>query len=488
MKLIIKKILDRPAGMFSFFTLLSVALRFFSFYPSVLDHDESTYLEIAREMLEGKILYVDLIDIKPPGIFWLYASFQLVFGHSIFIMRLMTALFIAATSFMIFLLCRMMFDSKRAGIAGGIIYILFVSTWSGFGISPNTELYFNFFTITGLYVLMKKEHWLYYLGAGMLLGLGFIIKYLVLFDFVAFLFFFFLTFLRQPSRSGFRHLLFRYTLTVTGFLLPFALVNLYFYLSGHFEAFAEISYFTMARYAREFKAIPMAEFVINFILLFLPFIFFSLYTLFDKSVKDPRIKDFRLLFIVWAVLDLAGILVPGNGFNHYFIQLMLPISLQAGLFFHADRRLPLILARLSRGIPGLIILLTACMVIILFSIRDHAGKTDTPRQIAAYLRPRLQPEDVIYTGNHFHILYYLLEKDSPTPYVHSSLLNTPSHREALNIDFDKEVRRITEIRPVYILIQNKGKNRIDWIFPFLDEYYILEKQFNNRMILYRRKD
>ncbi len=67
----IKTILGRPAGVFFFFAILSVALRFFSFFPSVLDHDESTYLEIAREMLEGKALYVDLIDIKPPGIFWL---------------------------------------------------------------------------------------------------------------------------------------------------------------------------------------------------------------------------------------------------------------------------------------------------------------------------------------------------------------------------------------------------------------------------------
>ena len=52
---------------------LSVLLRFFSFFPSVMDHDESTYLVIANEMLHHKTLYTDLIDIKPPGIFLLYA-------------------------------------------------------------------------------------------------------------------------------------------------------------------------------------------------------------------------------------------------------------------------------------------------------------------------------------------------------------------------------------------------------------------------------
>jgi 4-amino-4-deoxy-L-arabinose transferase-like glycosyltransferase len=487
MKISIKNILNRPAGVLFLFVIVSVSLRFFSFFPSVLDHDESTYLEIAREMLEGKVLYVDLIDIKPPGIFWLYAFFQLVFGHSIFVMRLMTALFIAATSFMIFKFGRMMFDSQKAGIAGGLIYILFVSTWSGFGISPNTELYFNFFTISGLYVLIKKEHWLNYLGAGILMGLGFIIKYLVLFDLMAFLLFFFLKFLRQPSWSVFRHLLLKYSLAITGFGLPFAIVNLYFYLSGHFEAFAGIAYFTMARYPREFLVIPIAEYVGEFILFYLPFFFFCFYALLNKSIQDPELKDFRSLFIIWSLLVFIGILLPGNTYNHYFIQLMLPVSLQAGLFFHPANRVPAIIARLSRGVAGLLIVLATCLVIISFSFRDHAGKTDTPRQIAAYLRPRLQQEDVIYTGNHFHILYYLLEKDSPTPYVHSSLLNTPSHREALAIDLEKEFQRIAEKKPLYILIQHKGKNRIDWIYPFLDANYIIEKQFNNRMVLYRRK-
>ena len=271
----IKTILGRPAGVFFFFAILSVALRFFSFFPSVLDHDESTYLEIAREMLEGKALYVDLIDIKPPGIFWLYAFFQVIFGQSIPVMRLMTALFAAATAFMIFQFSRLMFGSHRAGVAGGMIYVLFVSTWSGYGISPNTELFFNFFTITGLFVLMKREHWLNDVGAGFIMGLGFIIKYLVLFDLVAFLLYFILLFFRyRPSWSGFGRLVIRNVLLIAGFGLPFALVNVYFYLTGHFGAFAEIVYFTMARYPREFRLIPAAENIGEFVLLFLPFLFF----------------------------------------------------------------------------------------------------------------------------------------------------------------------------------------------------------------------
>ncbi len=486
MKVSIKNILNQPAGVMLLFVTLSVSLRFFSFFPSVIDHDESTYLEIARELLEGKTLYVDLIDIKPPGIFLMYALFQLLFGHSIFVTRLIATLFIAATSFMIFKFGKMAYENQRAGIAGGLIYILFVSTWTVYGFSPNCEIYYNLFTISALYVLMKREHWLNYLAAGLVMGLGFIIKYNVLFDLAAFMFFFFLKFLRQPSRLNLRNLLVKCMIAVTGFVIPFALINFYYYLSGHFASFAEVAYFTMTRYSKEFRLIPILEFVGAFILFFAPFIFFYFYALFDHSLVDRRIKDLRLLSVIWSLFVLVGILLPGHTFSHYFIQLMLPVSLLAGLFFHPGMQLPVLLVRLTRSVTGLIILIAFCILLILFSYRDYGRQTDTPTQIANYMRPRLQPDDVIYCGNYNQIIYYLLEKDSPTPYVHQSLLLNTNHIEALKIDLAMESRRIMDQWPVYIVIQGK-KYKNKWINQFIRDHYFIEKQFQKDILLYRLK-
>jgi 4-amino-4-deoxy-L-arabinose transferase-like glycosyltransferase len=112
------------------FCILAVMLRFFSFFPSVIDHDESTYLEIARMILAGKTLYVDMIDIKPPGIFLILAGFQEVFGYSIFVIRLLTAIWIAITAFMIYKTGSLLVKNERASLAAGIIYIFLISTWS----------------------------------------------------------------------------------------------------------------------------------------------------------------------------------------------------------------------------------------------------------------------------------------------------------------------------------------------------------------------
>lgn len=488
MKLSIKKILDRPAGVFLFFALLSVALRFFSFFPSVMNHDESTYLEIAREMLEGKRLYVDLIDIKPPGIFIIYALFQWIFGHSIFIMRLLAALWIALTSFMIFKASLQFISNRRAAMASGVVYILFVSTWSGFGISPDIEIFFNLLTISALYVLFKRDHWLNYLGAGLLMGTGFIIKYVVLFDFSAFLLFFIWKFFRDPSPKSAGPLFRKLYLSVAGFIVPFLCVNLWYFWTGHFAEFAQVNYGAVVRYPKEFIPEHMAGFVLGFILYFFPILFLFGYALFSRSLHARIGKDLPHLSILWVLLVFVAILLPGNTFNHYWIQLMLPVSLLAGAFFHPSNRIPVIISRVTGGVAGGIIFLILCVVIILFSVRDHVGKLDTPEQIAGYLKSRLHTSDVFYAANHFHILYFLLQKDCPTPYIHPSLLTSPNHRQALRVDLQRELERISDKKPAYILIQEKGKNKIDWLYPLLNEHYFIEKEFDRNMKLYRRND
>lgn len=85
------------------FLTVSVLLRLFSFFPSVLDHDESTYLIIGREILQGKELYTDVTDTKPAGIFLFYAALEFLFGGSIFMKRFVFELVVGFTAFFWFL-------------------------------------------------------------------------------------------------------------------------------------------------------------------------------------------------------------------------------------------------------------------------------------------------------------------------------------------------------------------------------------------------
>jgi hypothetical protein len=57
------------------FIALSLIMRFFSFFPTLISHDEGTYFVIARELFQGKIYFADLVDTKPIGIFLVLGLF-----------------------------------------------------------------------------------------------------------------------------------------------------------------------------------------------------------------------------------------------------------------------------------------------------------------------------------------------------------------------------------------------------------------------------
>lgn len=464
------------------FSLLAVILRFFSFFPSVIDHDESTYLEIARMILAGKILYVDMIDIKPPGIFMILAGFQAVFGYSIFVMRLLVAIWIAVTAFMIYKTGRLLVQDEKASLAAGIIYIFLISTWSFYGISITPEIFFNLFTISALYVLLKKQSLMNYMLAGLIAGMGFMVKYLVIFDFAAFVIFFFILNLRKKEAQNLVWMTFSIILAGIGFLLPFALMNLCYYLNGHFDALYNIVYLAPSRYPSAFDAWKLLKYVLDFQIRFLPVFFFFYYALIDKKFTGPEISLTKKLCILWSFMALAAVLIAGKTFGHYTIQLMLPVSLMAGIFFHSERSLPAFLHRLFNIKNGRVILMVPILLVTMMKL-EYFLRKDIPREIATYLKPRLKAEDVIYTGNYHHILYYLLKKDSPTKYIHRSLLLGDNHIKALDIKVDEEFRHFIAQGPVYIIVEKEYPAGM--MKDFIKNNYSVEKDFGNGILLYR---
>lgn len=468
---------------FLIYCLLVVILRFFSFFPSVIDHDESTYLEIARMLLEGKTLYVDMVDIKPPGIFLILAGFQSIFGYSLFIIRLLVSLWIALTAFILYKASFILIKDARASTATGIIYIIFISTWSFYGISITPEIFFNLFTISSLYVLLKYEKPGRYFWAGLLAGIGFIIKYLVLFDFAAFILFF-VFFHIENRKSAIGNRIFYLSISAAGFLLPFAITNLWYYFNGHFDALYNIVYLAPSKYPASFDPWKLLKFLLDFHLRFLPLFIFYYYTVFHKDFKIDRFKVAKQLGLLWTVMALVGVLLAGKTFGHYMIQLMLPVSLLSGMFF-ARFEMPSQFQRFFISKTSLV----AALVIIagIASMKlEYVFKKDIPQEIAAYLEPKLKPGDVIYTGNYHHVIYYLLKKDSPTKYIHRSLLTAGHHIRALDIDAESEFDNIMAQKPVYIIVQKEYPNKE--MNDFIKNNYFIEKEFSSNVILYRIND
>jgi hypothetical protein len=197
-------------------------------------------------------------------------------------------------------------------------------------------------------------------------------------------------------------------------------------------------------------------------------------------------SDLPILTLVWGGLVMIIILLPGKLFGHYLIQFMLPVSLLAGSFFDVRRSPGRALAwmrnpRLGYALLGLIVIVN-----VVLQKKDYYDKPDYPRQVAAYLNSRLKPGDVIYTGDFHPITYLLTGTQSPTPYIHRSLIWTTYNSQALKIDPAEEWKKILAQNPRFILME-KPVPEGHPLYQALHTSYTVAEVIGNKVSVYERK-
>jgi len=127
--------------------LAALLARGIGFIPSVLDPDESLYLLQAREWLRGGWPYVAVWDMHPVGAPAIVAAGLFLFGESIAAARLVGALFVAATGFLLFRTVVLARCGHAAGLAAGLLYVGY--TVLPGGLATNTEILLAPFVAAG---------------------------------------------------------------------------------------------------------------------------------------------------------------------------------------------------------------------------------------------------------------------------------------------------------------------------------------------------
>jgi 4-amino-4-deoxy-L-arabinose transferase-like glycosyltransferase len=93
---------------------------------AVIDWDESTFILLGQSLLDGHLPYTHLWDIKPPLLFAVFSAFIGAFGRGIVAIRFGGALFVYATSIVVFFVTARLFD-RAAGMISAISYVLAAS-------------------------------------------------------------------------------------------------------------------------------------------------------------------------------------------------------------------------------------------------------------------------------------------------------------------------------------------------------------------------
>ena len=386
-------------------------------YDEPLERDLTTYAVIAHEMLDGKALYSDLWDHKPPAIHVTYAAAESVAGYgrdSIFLMNMVGALGILLAVY--FAGCAAG-GGKIGGLVAAGIWALAAGDLALEGNQPNTELFLNLFLAAGFVVFIRAEKkglgWKGALLAGCLFALASLYKQVAAVPAALIAF----TYLASARPDRRRRALAEAILVGAIGAMAWALVFAYFFARGHGQAFFD-AVFNYNRYysgsiwrnlthAPEWSSESLEQLAVLF-----PIGILCAAGIVLGLIFGPRRPWVFLL--AFAAGAQVAVRLPGHAFPHYYQLWLPPLVIGAGWSVALlQRTLPVRLAPLSYGTAGVV-----CLVLLAlewpcyklpaadWSVKKYGGIFLETEQLAGRIDKLLAPGESFYEWGSESGLYF----------------------------------------------------------------------------------
>ena len=132
-----------PIGVALAFVALALLLRLPTFLYSVLNYDESMYLLMGDKLRQGFLPYTLLCDLKPVGLFAIFALITSLPLDGVIATRLSAAVTVGLTAFALWRTSGLLFEGQGQliGTTAGLLYLVFMLA-SG-GQNAQAELFMN---------------------------------------------------------------------------------------------------------------------------------------------------------------------------------------------------------------------------------------------------------------------------------------------------------------------------------------------------------
>jgi len=489
------------------FGALVLALRSSTFFLSVENWDESLYLLMARSVLDGHPLYTEIWDHKPPGIFYLFALAQFLFGRTVVSIRIAAWLAVTASSLLLFTIGARL-RSTTTGIVAGLLYAAF--SLNDGGVASNVEIFFTPLLLLEVLLIVSYETRELLERPGPPLLLGFVgglalqMKFVVIFDLAAFFLFLSPSLWRDAAVDRPRRLLRFGTFVAVGALLPLAVAAGWFAATGHFAEYWDANFAANARYVGEvgWNFEKLAWMILRRIREAFPLwssLALAPFCLAFLGPAEARTRRGLALGLLWAAFALLGICALRRLFAHYFLALTPPLCLLCSLVVcsaveSADRSRARTLLLLTLVLLGPLLRavekplsLTARLGEHRY-VRDEPLWGDEPAQVAEYLRTRIGTGEYLYVADYHPILYYLLPVRVPTRFPLPPHLANQNWKSLTGFDPAVEVRAIFAKRPLYVVKAADGDTPFYGILhEELGRSYRLEQTLAG-VEIYRRTD
>ncbi len=320
--------------------LLCLSVFFFILrIPSLIEPywygDEGIYEVIGVALRNGRLLYTDIWDNKPPLLYLLYA----VFSGDQFLVRLASLFFGIASVIIFFFLARKVFTSNTLPYILTSLYALLFGLPFIEGNIANSENFMQMFILLACFctitlyekkeqLLQRKDAVLFF--SGILLGIAFLFKIVALFDFAAL--FVFLLIISAPAKVQTKKQLLHWIQTslphvffiTLGFIIPFALTAMIFLINGGFLDFLRASFVQNVGYVGYKNAFIIPQ---GFLILKLLFLCSVVVYLFYKR---HQLSPFMLFVFLWTAFSLFNAFFSQRPYTHYVLVALPSVLLFCG--------------------------------------------------------------------------------------------------------------------------------------------------------------
>jgi 4-amino-4-deoxy-L-arabinose transferase-like glycosyltransferase len=499
---------------FLFLLIFSIVNRFPYYFPIVINWDESSYILLGQNILDGHLPYTDLWDLKPPLAFLFFAGAIALLGKSIISVRIAGTVCVAFTAFLTYLTGKTLWN-HRTGLLSAVICVAMLGFPSS-GQAVMSEHIALVPMVGALSILVMKEYSPRNLFlAGILMAIATFVRLNLAYVSVLVGFYIVICIFIMPPRS-IRTALIRGLAYVSGGCFVLLLVFLPYAITGYQKLWLSSVIIAPLNYARfQLSAMDALREHIGYIsqsftlkkgpllvvssLMWLGGLAGLVFIHLQWRKKPLAIKLRLALLATFLIGTFISIIVGGAAFPHYHIQLFPFMALFAAAFAHIclsgySPRLMTFVSVLIVGISILSVIPQYNKIMSLY-LAGQSLPYGPACEIAKYINQENTSGEPIFMMTD-HIVYWLInQKPLSKSTVHPSNISKEYILSALvgpGTTTEMELAKILAKKPRFIVLTGDSWHYLGkpiacaLLRETLDTHYILDKQIQQRQI-YRRK-
>jgi 4-amino-4-deoxy-L-arabinose transferase-like glycosyltransferase len=504
LKISISRLLRSPVSLIA----AALILRSAGFWFGILNIDESDFSLIGRRILDGGLLYVDIVDIKPPLTYFFFTAAGLLGGVSILPVHLLGVAWVVATCLVLRRAALRWTGNEEVGWAAAWLALLASLCEVP---SVNSEILMNLPSALALLFFLRAEEGRLRedLICGVFIGVASLFKHQATMLAGALGLALALRLLREQRRRP----LLRAGALLGGLSLPWAATVAAYAQRGHLTEFYDWVFIRNFGLANSVAAGSVLTLFLRSTAIcvagaFIPWALAIRETLHSSTLaRSPARTAFLLaLWTTWLPV-CAG----GRFYEHYYLQFVPPLALVGapgaaellgrwGLLSRF-RRVSLVAACLVPAVAF------ACFTLGKGLTGNFPGQNKSVVELSRWLEANTRPEESLFVWGHYSPIYYLSQRRPGTRYITTSVHMGNFDPEQLPADFDAQrfrsdpdvasTLRDLEARPPAMLVDTAPADIHGWAkvplsaFPQLRSYvdrHYLEVARPGGAVVYRRRD